>query len=216
MLQNSQRIELGEIGLLNAPDPARPDQPLQQTAQNAADAYVDFEHHERIAVVMPHFEAHVGDADHFTAVDVDDLLIEQIALQAQHVLVRMIGVEFFVAELDAVEGDVRNLVVTDGKPGTAGADEVAIDAGGVNQGDDGGIANPPDTTMFQVVDRQAEEFREVEEIFRHDLAQARTRVPRAARWSDAAEKRKVRLITLYIRFGCLNPICPTPARLIKT
>src|ERR1700689_2014919 len=32
---------------------------------------------------------------------------------------------------------------------------------------------------------------------------------------NTAEKRKVRLIALYIRFGCLVPICPTLARLIK-
>ena len=48
------------------------------------------------------FEGEIGDAHHFAAVDVDDLLIEQIARDAQHVFVVVIGNELFVAELDAV------------------------------------------------------------------------------------------------------------------
>ncbi len=52
--------------------------------------------------VVLDFEGDIGDAHHFAAVDVDDLLVEQVARDAQHVFVVVIGDELFVAQLDAV------------------------------------------------------------------------------------------------------------------
>ena len=51
-------------------------------------------------------KADIGDAHHFAAVDVDNLLIEQIALDAQHVLVGVIRIKLFVAELDAAASEI--------------------------------------------------------------------------------------------------------------
>jgi hypothetical protein len=53
-----------------------------------------------LAVVV---DAHgdVGDAHHFAAGDVDDLLVQQVAADAQHVLVVVVGEQLLVAELDA-------------------------------------------------------------------------------------------------------------------
>jgi hypothetical protein len=82
-----------------AADPARRHRALQQPAKNAPHADVHFEDHQRIPLVLPNFERDVVHADHFAAVHVDNLLIEQIALDAQHVLVGVIRIELFVAEL---------------------------------------------------------------------------------------------------------------------
>ena len=82
----------------------------------------------------------IGDAHHFAAGDVDDLLIQQIAADAQHVLVVVVGDELLVAELDApVEGDGADLVEADGEPGVAAAHQEAVDAGGVFARDQGGV-----------------------------------------------------------------------------
>ena len=43
------------------------------------------------AVAVLNIESNVVDADYFAAIDVDDLLIEQVAPNAEHVLIRMVG-----------------------------------------------------------------------------------------------------------------------------
>ena len=50
---------------------------------------VDFEHVQRCRAVRPwlDLQGDVGDPHHFAAVDVDDLLVQQVAHDAQHVLV---------------------------------------------------------------------------------------------------------------------------------
>jgi hypothetical protein len=49
------------------------------------------------------FKGDVGDAHNFPAVSVDDLLVQQIAHQPQHVFVGMIGSELLVFEVNSVE-----------------------------------------------------------------------------------------------------------------
>src|SRR2546422_941439 len=73
------------------------------------------------------------------AMGVDDLLVEQVAHDAKHVLVGMIRREMFVLEKDAVKGDGPHLVVAYGQPGPAAAQKMAIDSGGMDEGDDGGV-----------------------------------------------------------------------------
>ena len=102
MLQNSQRMEFGGIGLLQPADPARRQHALHQPPENAADADVHLEDIQQsstvpvdpvavsIAVRVTDLEGDVVDAHHLAAVHVDDLLVEQIAADAQHVLVGMI------------------------------------------------------------------------------------------------------------------------------
>ena len=48
------------------------------------------------------FKGKIGDAHHLAAVDIDDLLIEQVARDAQHIFVVVIGNELFIAERDAI------------------------------------------------------------------------------------------------------------------
>ena len=89
----------------------------------------------------------------------------------------MVWVEFFVAEADAVERDGGDLIKTDGKPGLAGAYEIAVDAGGMDQRNERGVTDAADKAVLQVVYRETEQFREIEEIFRHREIPA---VPRLA------------------------------------
>ena len=153
---------------------------------------------------MVQLEADIGYADHFAAVDIDDLLIEEIALDAQDVLVGVVWIELFVAELDAGERDGCDLVVADGKPGGSGTHKIPVNAGGVNEGDDADVFDPADPALLQVEDGQAEKFGEVEELVRHRLAPscpAYLPTPERDPRGTNAEKRKHSLAALYIRFG---------------
>jgi hypothetical protein len=122
------------------------------------------------------FQTDIGHAYDLAPVDIDDLLIEKIALDAQHVFIGVIRVELFVRELDAVQRDGCNLVVTNGEPRRPRAHEITINAGRMNQRHQSGIADTADEALLQVIDRKAEEVREVEEILRHVVLSARTRV----------------------------------------
>jgi len=52
---------------------------------------------------MTDVEGHVGDPDHLASLRIDDLLVEQIAHHAQHVLVGMIRRELLVLKIDAFQ-----------------------------------------------------------------------------------------------------------------
>ena len=91
------------------------------------------------AVLLAELKGHVVDADHFAALRVDDLLVQQIAHQAQHVLVGMIGREVFVAQMNAIERNGVDLIVTHREQGPVAADQKTIDADRVDQGNDGGV-----------------------------------------------------------------------------
>jgi hypothetical protein len=72
---------------LNPPDPARR-QALQHSPENAADPDIDFEHPQLFhSVVLTELQREIVDAHYLAALRVDDLLIQKIAGQAQHVLV---------------------------------------------------------------------------------------------------------------------------------
>ena len=104
-----------------------------QAAENAANADVDFEHAQDLgAVLLDQVEGDIVDTDHFVARGVDDLLILQVAHQTQHVLIRMIGRENFVTQINPVEGNGFNLIVTDGEQGSVAADQIAIDTDGID------------------------------------------------------------------------------------
>ena len=113
------------------------------------------------------FKRDVVDPHHLAAVDVDNLLVEQVAPHAQHVFVGVIGEELLVAELDAIKADQRNLVVADRKPGATGAYQKAVHAGLMDQRNECCVPNPADAPVFQVVDRQVEQLGEVQKCFRH-------------------------------------------------
>ena len=150
---------IGRDGLLQAANPARRHYALDQAAEDAAYADVHFQDgHDVAPAVVADLERNVIDTDDFAPVHVDDLLIQQIALDAQHVLVGMIGREVLVGEVNAVERNGGNLVEADAQPGPAAAHQEAVDAGGMNQGNERGIANPADAAVLQVIDRQAHQL----------------------------------------------------------
>ena len=112
-------------------------------------------------------EGDIGDPHHLAALAVDDLLVEQIADHAQHVLVGMIGGELFVAEVNSVERNGADLIVADGQPSPAAAHQEAVDAGGMDQGNDGGVFDQAEPAALQVIDLEAQQFGEKEEFVRH-------------------------------------------------
>ncbi len=151
---------------LNPADPARRHKPLEQAPQYAPDSHIHFENHARFPLIPRHLEADVRDPHYLPAIDVDNLLIEKIALDAQHVLVGMVWIELFVAELDSIQGNGCNLIVTDREPGGPGAHKIAIDSRGVNERNNGGVAHAADTAMLQGRSTgRPEKIREVEEAF---------------------------------------------------
>ena len=71
--------------------PARRNDTLHNTAKDAAQTDVHFQHPQFIATANLHgFKCDVGHPDHFTTVDINDLLIEKVAPQAQHIIVAMV------------------------------------------------------------------------------------------------------------------------------
>ena len=65
---------------------------LEQPPENATDPDVHLDHRQDVALaVMMNAHGDVGDAHHFPAGDVDNLLIEQVAADPQHVFVVVIG-----------------------------------------------------------------------------------------------------------------------------
>ena len=115
MLQCSQRMECGGIITCTLANQLGRDHALRQTPQYAAQPDIDVQDVDHLAVgFVLDLERYVGDADHFAALAIDDLLIEKIAHQAQHVFVGMIRGEHFVFEVNAVERNGADLIVTNG------------------------------------------------------------------------------------------------------
>src|SRR5206468_1388400 len=142
--------------LLQAANPLRRQHALENAAKNAARPDIDIEQGERVARALLH-DPHgdVVDADHLAPGDVDDLLIQQVAPDAQHILVVVIRDEQFVAQVDsAFQADGTDLVVAQGEPRIASAaKQDAIDAGSVDQGDQGRVFHTSDAAALKVVDR---------------------------------------------------------------
>ena len=75
---------------------------LKEPPEDAAHPDIHFDHQQRVARRRRcGLHGDVVDADHLAAVDVDDLLVEEVAVDAQHVLVVVIGNELLVAEMDS-------------------------------------------------------------------------------------------------------------------
>ncbi len=89
---------------LQAADQLSRQHALRHAAEDAAQADVHVDDADHVVVgFMVDVESDVGDAHHFAALAVDDLLVEQVAHQAQHVLVGVVRRELFVFEEDAFE-----------------------------------------------------------------------------------------------------------------
>ena len=72
----------------------------------------------------------------------------------------MIRSQDLVAQMDAVERNGANLVVADGKPGRAAADQKAVDADRIDQRHDGGIFDHTEAAPLKVKDLEAEQLGE--------------------------------------------------------
>ncbi len=120
-----------------------------------------------MAVLSADLEGDVVDAHNLAAVDVDDLLIQQVARDTQHVLVVVVGDENFIAEADTVKRNGSDLIVANGEPGRSGADQVPVDAKGIHQGHDSAVPNAADSSPLQVIDRQAQQFGKKQQGFGH-------------------------------------------------
>ena len=120
-----------------------------------------------VAGCVADLESDVVDADHFAAVHVDDLLVEQVPADSQHVLVGMIRREDLFAEADAVERDGVNLVVADAQPGPPAAHQKPVDAGGMHQWNHGGVTDATDPPSSGVEHGETQQFGEEEDRFRH-------------------------------------------------
>src|SRR6202035_3464841 len=79
---------------------------LGQTPQYAAQPDIDVQDIDHLSFgFVVDFKRYIGDAHHFTTLPVDDLLVEQIADQPQHVFVGMIRREQLVFEIDTIQRD---------------------------------------------------------------------------------------------------------------
>src|SRR5438477_5847955 len=112
-------------------------------------------------------ESYIGDSHHLAAKAVDDLLIEQVADQPQHVLVGMIRREHLILEVDSVERNRANLIVPDGEPGPASADQESIYAGAMNQRNNRGVFDEAQAAALQIKDLETQQFSKEEEVVRH-------------------------------------------------
>ena len=117
-------------------------------------------HVQRIRSVTGNLQSHIVDADNFAAVDINNLLVEQIALDAQHVFIGMVRIELLVGKLYPAQGNPGDLIVTDRKPGSAPAHQNAVNPGRVDEGNNGGIANPANAPVFQIEYGQTHQFGE--------------------------------------------------------
>ena len=75
---------------------------------------------------------------------IDDLLIEQVANHAQHVLVGVIRSKLFVPEIDALERDGSDLVVADAEPGPSAAYQEAVDPRRIDERNKCGVSDTAD------------------------------------------------------------------------
>ena len=78
--------------------------------------------HPRLRESPHDTQGDIVDADDFAAIDVDDLLVEQVVREKQVEVVGVIGGEVVVGERDAVGGDRGDLIETNLESGTAVAE----------------------------------------------------------------------------------------------
>ncbi len=166
--QTALRIGLQDVAELpadgvrrNAPlqtaNPKRRQNAAQQAAENAADADVYFEYPQDLRLILlAQLKRHVIDANHLAALGVDDLLIQQIAREPQHVFVGVVRGEVFIPQMNAIQRNGLDLIVTDGQQRAVAADQKAVDANRIHQRHDCGVLDRTEAPPLKVVDLEAE------------------------------------------------------------
>ena len=148
---NSQRIERGGSFLFEAANGHGRDDSLKQAAHGAFHAHIHLgDAHLDVAVGALLGEVNIVDADHFSAIGVDDLLVEEIFADCQPGL---IGVEEFEGglvggEVHAARSDRCDLIV-------AGDDRAVLAATQQQTGDAVGLVGRLDEHLFDAADEVA-------------------------------------------------------------
>ena len=152
--------------LLRPAHPGGRDDALGDAPEDAPQADVDVAQvQHRVAVgVVRDLERQVAHPDHLAALGVDDLLIEQVADDAQHPLVVVIGREDLVAQEDPRQIDRAHLFGAHRQPRGPRAHEVAIDPRLVDHRHQRRVLDPADDPALQVVHLQADQLGEKEEF----------------------------------------------------
>jgi hypothetical protein len=132
---------------------------LNEAAEDAADANVDFEDMEDVTVrIAPDGKRDISDANDFAALGINDLLIQEIADDPEHVLIRVIREELLIFEVNAVQRNGADLIVPNAEPRPAAADEKTVDTSGIYERNDRGVADAADLAAPRIVDLKAHEF----------------------------------------------------------
>src|SRR5260370_3598603 len=98
-------------------NPVRRNNAPEKAPENAADAHIDFHHAQNIVAVLgPDFKGDIVDAHYFVAVHVDDLLIQQVASDAQHILTPVVRSEHPLAPTDTLERDTLTRILPGPSP----------------------------------------------------------------------------------------------------
>src|SRR5207253_3216365 len=111
-----------------------------------------------ISIYAAAFKCDVRDPDHFPSIHIDDLLVEQVPANPQHVLVGVIGCQILLAQPDSIERNRSNLVVADGQPGPAATDQKTVDPRRMDQWHQGGVAHTSDTPALYIENRKPQQF----------------------------------------------------------
>src|SRR5260370_15891287 len=143
---------------LQPANPARRNNTLEKAPENAADAHIDFHHAQNIvAVLAPDFKGDIVDAHYFVAVHVDDLLIQQVASDSQHILIVVIRSEHLIAQTNTLERDRLDLIVPDAEPGGSRANQISIHTERIGQRHQTAVADAADATTLHVVARPSQQ-----------------------------------------------------------
>ena len=79
-------------------------------------------------------ERHVRNAHDLPPIDINDLLVEQVASDAKHVLIAMVRGQLFIAKPEPFQVDAVHLVIANGQPSRPAAQQKSVDTNGVNAG----------------------------------------------------------------------------------
>ena len=72
---------------------------MKYAADHAAEPNIYFNNVQVVALaIVAQLETYIVYTDNFAAIHVDDLLIQKIALNAQHIFIGMIGDQLFIRE----------------------------------------------------------------------------------------------------------------------
>ncbi|MEZ5362078.1 MAG: hypothetical protein R2748_06960 [Bryobacterales bacterium] len=125
-------------------------------------------------------QRYVVDAHNLAAVHVDDLLVEQIAVEQQVRLVAVIRNELVVGQYDPVEADLADLVVADLETDLAVAEEVVGNAARMLSRRNRGFAYTPDARAVRPFQAKPGELGQVDQPLQADFGRRHLAVARRA------------------------------------